>query len=158
MADEHPQVVAPTKKRVPPIWIAGLIIGLLALGGAVLSPWAAAAIDPPAKPIDEVATDMAVRIKDRMAAKAKGQAYQAPENRTEPSRPSDWYFFGVVAAGLLAVAIGVIGLATQSHRAMNATTVTIGAAAIVFQYALLLAVLLILILLVVGILNATGVI
>ena len=146
---------APAPRKITQLGVAGLVIGLLALAGAALSPWAVGALEPEKKPIDQVAVEVAGRIKDRLAAKAKGQAYVAP---AEP-RGVDWsksYTFGVVAAGVLAVCIGVVGLVAHHDGRLNSATVAVGASAVVFQYALMIAAALLLILLVGLVLSAIG--
>lgn len=72
--------------------IAGLGIALVALIGAVLSPWAIAALDPP-KPIDETATEIALGTMDRLSDKAKGQGMSHPRS-SAPRGP-----FGIRAEG-----------------------------------------------------------
>jgi hypothetical protein len=60
------------------VGVAGLVIALLALAAAALSPWAVDALEPERKPVDQVAVEVAGRIRDRLAAKARGQEYVAP--------------------------------------------------------------------------------
>lgn len=144
----EPQAV---QNKFTPVGIAGLVVALLALMGAVLSPWVLDALDP--KPIDEVAVEVAGRIKDRLVARAKGQPYVAPAESRGFSA-SHWYTGGVVAAGALAVCIGVIGLVCHHNARLNCASVAVGASAIVFQYMLILAAALLLILLVGLVLSA----
>ena len=69
-ADPRTEASEPSKtRRVTAPSVAGLVIALVALVGAVLSPWIVAALEPEAKSIDEVAVDLSVRFKDRLAAK-----------------------------------------------------------------------------------------
>jgi hypothetical protein len=142
-------------RKITHLGIAGLAISLLALMAAALSPWAIDALEPETKPIDQVAAEVAGRIKDRIAAKAKGQEYIA---HAEPQRTdrSKWYSGSVIAAGVLAVCIGVVGLVAKHDGRLNAATIAIGATAIVFQYALIIAAALLLILLVGLILSVLG--
>ncbi len=151
---EHALPAAATKRPATRVGVAGLVIGLLALAAAVLSPWAVRALEP-RPPVDELAVDLAGRIKDRLAAKAKGQPYVAP---AEPRRfgSGDWYIVGVLALGTIAVGVGVVGLAFGHDVRLNAVAVAVGAAAIVFQYALLLAAAVLIILLVGFILMKAG--
>jgi hypothetical protein len=144
---------APESRRSTGVEIAGLVVALLALAAAALSPWVVDALKPDRKPIDEVAVEVAGRIKDRVVARAKGTAYTAPE---EPRRfdGSKWYAGGVVAAGVLAICIGVVGLVRRHDGRLNSATVAVGASAIVFQYVLILAAALLLILLVGLVLSA----
>jgi hypothetical protein len=133
--------------RITKTGVAGLTIALLALAAAVMAPWVIAAVDPPPKPIDEIAVDIAGKIKNRIAAKAQGKTYATPA----PPARSDWYRWysgGIVAAGVAAIAIGLVGLVARHDGRLNAASVVVGASAILFQYALMLALLLILVLLV----------
>ena len=144
----EPTVAAqPPPPKITRIGIAGLVIALLALAAAVLSPYVIDALEPEKKPIDQVAVEIAERIKDRLAAKAKGQAYAAPE---EPKAVnwSKWYTASVIAAGVLALAIGVVGLVARHDARLNAATISVAVSAILFQYALMLATALLLILLI----------
>ena len=151
---ETAEVVQPAS-RVTPVGVAGLVIALLALTAAALSPWAVEALQPEPRPIDEVAVEMAGRIKDRLAAKATGKQYvpAVEPHRTDWSR---WYTASVVGAGVLTVCIGVIGLVLQHDTRLNAATVAVGAAAVIFQYALIIAAAVLVILLVGLLLIANG--
>ena len=142
-------------RTITRIGIAGLVVAVLALAAAALSPWAVEALEPEKKPIDQVAVEVAGRIKDRLAAKAKGQEYVAP---VEPrlTNWAKWYSGGVVGAGVLAVCIGVIGLVARHDGRLGSATIAVGASAVVFQYALMLAAALLLILLVGLVLSALG--
>ena len=78
-ADPRTEAPEPSKKRrVAALSVAGLAIALVALVGAVLSSWIVEVLEPEAKSIDEVAVDIAVRIKDRLAAKVKGKEFVPP--------------------------------------------------------------------------------
>jgi hypothetical protein len=148
-------MVNPVPAKRTPLGFAGLIAAMVALTAAALSPWAMAALDPPRKSVDEVALDVAGRIKDRIAARAKGQPYVAPAEPARSSRASR-YMAAVIGAGALAVCVGVFGLACGHDTRLNASTVAVGASAIVFQYALVFAALLLFILLVGLVLAAMG--
>ncbi len=152
---EHTTTTQPVVRKIRPIGVVGLALALLALASAVLSPWAIDAIDPQDKPIDEVAVDVASRIIDRLSAKAKGEEYVAP---AEPQHTNwgKWYVGGVVGVGVLAVCIGVIGLVCHHDSRLNSATIAVGASAIVFQYALIIAAAVLLILLVGLVLSVVG--
>jgi hypothetical protein len=138
-----------------PIGIAGLVIALIALGAAVLSPWAVEALTPQKKPIDQIAADLAGQIQDRLAAKAKGQVYVAPAGPKGVDW-SKWYPASVIAAGVVATCIGVVGLVAHHDVRLNSATIAVGVSAIVFQYALIIAATLLLILLIGLVLWAIG--
>lgn len=147
--------IQPSPRKITHVGIAGLFIAILALAAAALSPWAVDALEPEKKPIDQVAVEVAVRIKDRLAAKAKGQEYVAPV----PSKGVDWskwYTASVIGAGVLAVCIGVVGLVAHHDGRLNSATIAVGASAIMFQYVLMIAAALLLILLIGLLLSAIG--
>jgi hypothetical protein len=123
------------------------VVALVALAAAAMGPWVVDALEPERKPVDEVAADVVGRVKDRLAARAKGREYVAP---AEPKRVNWawWYNGGVVAAGVLAVGIGVVGLVLRHDGRLNSATVAVGASAVVFQYAIVIAAVLLLLLLV----------
>ena len=83
----------------------GLIVGLVALAAAFLSPQIAEAIDPPTPPVEEVAVDLASRIIDAAKAKATGQEYQ-PEAAPQ-QLPSRFIYPVVIGLGMIAAAFGV---------------------------------------------------
>ncbi len=132
----------------------GLIVALFAFAAAVLSPWIVEAVEP-AKPIDEVAVDIAVRIKDRLVAKAKGKEFVPPPAETRTF--AVWYPAGTISLGVFAMCCGVIGFVRHEDLRINGSAVSIGIAAIVFQYFLILASVVILLLLVGLILSALGI-
>ena len=146
---------SPAPRKITRVAVAGLVIGLLALAAAALLPWAVGALQPERKPIDQVAVEVAGRIKDRLAAKAKGREYVAPAE-ARGADWSKWYPAGVVAAGVLAICIGVVGLVAHHDFRLNSATIAVGASAVVFQYALMVAAALLLLLLVGLVLSAVG--
>jgi hypothetical protein len=150
---EPTAALQPPRRKITRIAIAGLVLALLALAAATLSPWAIDALQPEKKPLDQVAVEVATRIKDRLAAKAKGQEYLPP---AEPKKtdPSKWYTPSVIAAGVLALCIGIVSLVAHHDARLNAATIVVAASAIIFQYALMIAATLLLILLIGLILSA----
>ncbi|MCU0719842.1 MAG: hypothetical protein MUC83_09070 [Pirellula sp.] len=122
-----------------------------------MSPWILNSISPPTKTIDEVAVDVAVNIKDRLVAKAKGQEF-VPESKNDVT-PSlrRWYPPTTIGIGLLGMCLGIVGFIRHENTRMSAIAVAVGLAAILFQYFLLLAAAIILILLIGVILNALGI-
>lgn len=53
--------------------LVGVIVGFIALAAAFMSPWIQDAIDPPPKPIEEVAIDLASRLANAAKAKLRGK-------------------------------------------------------------------------------------
>ena len=142
-------------RTVTRMGIFGLVIALLALAAAALSPWAVEALEPVKKPIDQVAVEVAGQIKDRLTAKVTGREYVAPVAATGVNW-SKIYTASVVGGGVLAICIGVVGLVAHHNGRLNSATIAVGASAILFQYALMIAAALLLILLVGVILSAIG--
>lgn len=136
---------------------AGLAFAFLALVAAVMSPWVLDTLAPPAKPIDERAVDVAMRIKDRLVAKAKGEEFVAEPTEKEASDPGKWYPPTTIGIGLIGVCLGIIGFTRHESPRASASAVAVGLAAIIFQYFLLLAAAIVFILLVGIILSALGI-
>jgi hypothetical protein len=121
-----------------------------------MSPWIVDAIEPKRKPIDEAAVDVATKIRDRLVAKAKGEAYVSPIEDDTSWNVAKWYPAGTIALGLCGICLGVGGFCRREDSRITGSSVTIGFAAIVFQYFLLLAAAIIFIMLVVLILSVLG--
>ena len=137
--------------------ISGLVVALVALVAAVMSPYAVDALEPERKAVDEVAVDVAVKIKDRLAAKARGEEYAPPADAAPTG--TDWsriYPMSVIGAGVLAACVGVVGFVRHDDPRVASATIGVGLCAVVFQYALILAAALLLVLLVGAILAALG--
>lgn len=144
------------RRKASRVGIVGLVVALLAFAGAALAPWVVEALEPQRKPFDEVVVDGALKIKDRFIAKIKGEAFaEAPE----PQRWS-WanaYPAFVVAAAVLAMALGIVDFVRAGDARLNGATVTVGLAAIILQYFVVVAVLLLLFLLVGFVLTLLGI-
>lgn len=138
------------------IGIVGLAISLVALGGAALSPWVLKIVQPEPVALDEVAVDATLRIRDRIAARIRGEEFVSPPKQN-PTHWSDWYPMVVIATGVIAIAIGVVEFVRGGHIRLNASTVAVGLSAIILQYFLLLAALVLVCLLVGLILSALGI-
>jgi len=135
----------------------GLVVGFIAFIAAVMSPWIMDSIAPSSKTIDEVAVDVAVNIKDRLVAKAKGREFVPRSKEVKVSNLRRWYPATTIGIGVLGICLGVIGYTRHENIRMSASAVIVGLAAIVFQYFLLLAAAIILILLIGFILNTLGI-
>jgi hypothetical protein len=111
----------------------GSIVGLLALIAAVLPHWVVPILFPP-EPIDQVVVDTGHRIKERLAAHAKGVAYQAP--RQEPSngvRLSDELSAAAISLGLLAILFAVVSQIFREEKLLAGISATLGVSAIVVE-------------------------
>ena len=125
------------RKRVSILGWIGLCVAFLALGSAVLSPWIIETLDPP-KPIEEVAVDKAVEIKNRLKAKLSGKQYQ-PEKDSESPRHSRWVFPSVIALGVISIGFGLVGFVRRDDLRVSGTTTALGISAILFLYFLIIA-------------------
>lgn len=136
----------------------GLILGLVALAAAFLSPQIAEAIDPPKPPLEQVAVDLASRIVEAAKAKATGEEYQpAVVSRELPSR---FIYPAVVALGMIAAAFGVAAFIRSEDRTMACGAIALGVGAAVVQWSMMMLGAILLILLVVaviGVLTGGGV-
>ena len=126
------------KRRVDKLGWIGLGLSLAALLGAVLSPWVVDWLEPDPKPIDQVAVDVAVKVKERLSAKLNGQESGTVVQRSSNSW-STTYPASVVGLGAIAVCLGIVGFVGRLDPRVSSATVAIGASAILFQYFLLLA-------------------
>lgn len=144
-------------KRKRKTWaVVGIVIGFLALASAFLSPWIAEAIDPPPKPTEEVAVDLAVRLKEAAEARIKGEQYQ-PKTTVEKEKPPSHYLPpAVIAAGMLAVAFGLVSFLVGETKTFAGIAVTLGVAAAVVQWSIIIFAGLILILIIIAIIGAIG--
>jgi hypothetical protein len=115
----------------------GLLIGILALAAAFLSPWIAEQIDPPARAMEEGAVDFAARLADVAKAKIKGEKY-IPTAITE-LRPSRYLAPSVIAAGMVAALLGVVGGLRSEDRIISGGAVGIGIGAALVQFSLIIA-------------------
>ena len=152
---ESQDVSSPTNRSI--LGGVGLAFALLGLVAAIMSPWLLDAIEPERKPIDEAAVEVAVKIKDRLIAKAKGQEYIAPIETETGFDIAKWYPAGTIALGLCGICFGVGGFCRHENLRITGSSVTVGLAAIIFQYFLLLAAAIIFFMLVGLILSALGI-
>lgn len=148
----QPASEASATPRVTPLGVAGLVIALVSLLGAALSPWIVAALEPEPATLGQVAVETAGEIKDRLAAKLKRKQYTPPAKLAH----IDWserYPPAVIGAGVLAICFGVVGLVARHDYRLNSVTIATGACAVLLQHALLIAGMLMLILLIAVILH-----
>jgi hypothetical protein len=116
----------------------GLVVSLIALAVAASSPWLGELLDPPPPPVEEVVADIAVRIKDRMAAKLKGETPPlAPRPRA--FRWSESLPGIAVGFGVLGLSLGIIGLVRREDLRLSLSAIVVGVAAVVFIWAMMIA-------------------
>jgi hypothetical protein len=129
----------------------GLVIGILALAAAFLSPWIAEQIDPPARPVEVVDVDFAARLAEAAKAKMKGEQYAAPAAAPKPSR---FVVPTVIGAGMFAALLGVIGGLRSEDRFLSGGAVALGVGAAAVQWSIVIASALVLLLLIGAIIAA----
>jgi hypothetical protein len=135
----------------------GLTLAFLGLIAAIKSPWVIDAIEPDRKPIDEAAVEVAVKIKDRLIAKAKGETYVPPVQVETGLNIAKWYPAGTISLGLCGICLGIGGFCRHEDIRITGSSVAVGLAAIIFQYFLLIAAAIIFFMLVGLILSAIGI-
>ncbi len=117
----------------------GLVTALVALALAACGPWLAGLLDPPPVPVEERAAEVAGRIKDRVVAKLRGQKLAPAAPRAEPFRWSRALPGIAVALGVAGLSLGVLGLVRREDARLAGSAVAVGAAAVVVQWAVLIA-------------------
>lgn len=133
------------------VGIAGVIVGLLALAAAFLSPWIVDMLTPP-KPVETEVVDLATRLKDAAVAKLKGVAYQPPPP-PPPKDAGDYVPPTVIGLGLLGLGLGVVSLIRNERRTVGICAIGLGLGAAVVQWSLLIVGLIVMALLVVAVLH-----
>ncbi|MDF1659509.1 MAG: hypothetical protein P1U58_17970 [Verrucomicrobiales bacterium] len=131
MTDDSPE----TKKRI--VSGIGMILGLIALAAAFLSPHIAEAIDPPTPPIEEVTVDLASRLIDAAKAKAAGEEYQSAATPS-PKLPSRFIYPFVIGLGMIAAAFGIAALIRSEDRTMAGGAIALGIGAAVVQWSMMI--------------------
>ena len=111
--------------------VVGTIVGLVALGVAIFH-FFLGPIEPP-PPLGEVLAEVASDLKDALAAKLQGGDPQPQPTDFGPDRLVDAL---VIALGFVALALGVVGFVRREEWRPNGTAITLGSAAIAFQFAI----------------------
>ena len=132
----------------------GIVLGVLCMTAAFLSPWIANAISPP-KPVEEEIVDFATRIKDAAIAKAKGEKF-APRNPKEENI-ADYVPPAVIALSMVAMALGIVSIVKEEKKLIGSTAVCLGVSAAVVQWSIVIAVAVIFIIVVFCVLSAMGI-
>jgi hypothetical protein len=121
---------------------AGLCLGILALSLALLPGWIAPIYDPPAKPIQQKATDWLEELKEKTVAAIRMESVPPPP--AVPGNP--WRDRRVALASLLsaflALVAGVLSFVRHEEQRLVACAVALGAGAIAAQYLLTAAIIL----------------
>ncbi len=111
-------------------------MGLIALTAAFLSPSIASVIDPPPRPAEEATIDFATKLYEAAKAKAENRDYvsSAP---AQPA-PSRFLFPVIISLGMIAAAMGLIGLLRDENRLFSGGAIALGVGAATVQFSLLL--------------------
>jgi len=139
--------------RAPRLGMIGSIVGLLALIAAVLPHWVMPVLYPP-EPIDQVLVEIGHGVKERLAARAKGVEYQAPQR--EPSRAdrlSRWFSVAAISFGLLAIVLAVVSQIFREERRFAGISATLGVFAIAFEFSFIVLGVLVLIAIIYAVMN-----
>ena len=108
----------------------------------------------PPEPLDKVIVSTAEKVKARIAAHAKGVAYQ------EPARHTDWYRVLAAAAatfGAMAIVLAAVSAVAREPRRFAVVAAALGVGALLFQLSVAVATALIVCLLILVVLSALGV-
>ena len=135
------------------VGISGIVVGLIALTAAFLSPWIVEAVSPP-KPIEESLVDFALKIKDAAVAKAKGKEYR-PEKKERDI--GDFIPPSIIGVSMLAVILGVVSLVKDDKKIIGGTAACLGISAAVVQWSIIIAAAVIFLILVAIVLAALGI-
>ena len=136
------------------IGIIGIILGVICMAAAFLSPWIANAISPP-KPVEEEIVDFATRLKDAAIAKAKGEKF-VPHNPKEKDI-ADYIPPGVIGLSMVAMTLGIVSIVREEKKLVGGTAVCLGISAAVVQWSIIIAVAIFFIVVVFFVLNAMGI-
>ena len=139
--------------RRPWFGLSATLFGCLAVLAAVLPLWVLPVLQPP-EPLDKVIVSTAEKVKARIAAQAKGVAYQ------EPARRTDGYRVLAAAAatfGAMAIVLAAVSAVAREPRRFAAVAAALGVGALLFQLSVAVATALIVCLLILVVLSALGI-
>jgi len=141
-------------KKNNTLGITGCVISFVALIAAFLSPQIAEAIDPPAKSIEESAVDFALKLKDVVAAKMKGEEYHS---EPQEKKPSSYLFSALIGFGMIGTGFGLGSLIRGERKSIAGGAMTLGITAAIVQWSLLIAGAIIFLLLIAIVLGELGI-
>lgn len=124
-------------RRRSPFAMTGLVIGVLALGGALAHFWLGP-IDPP-PPLEEVVAEKAAAIKDRFVAKLKGEEADAAaveETLAEEAVSDRDHRVRSVTSllGFVALVLSVVGFVRREDLRVAGSAAALGGGAAAFQF------------------------
>ena len=116
------------------IGITAVVVGVVAIAAAFLSPWIIRTISPP-KPLEVEVVDFATRVKNAAVAKVKGQAYESP---ARPRTAGHYVAPAVIGLGLLGMSLGVVSLLRDERKLPGGIAVGLGLGAAVVQWSIII--------------------
>ncbi len=119
------------RKRPRKLALTGVLIGLIALAGAVFHFFGGPIEEPPT--IEEYVAGKAASMKEAVAAKVRGEKYDPPTAADEYDA-DEIAEMALVGSGVLAVALGVFGFISREERRSSGAALVLGTAAITFQF------------------------
>lgn len=120
------------KSKRNTLGLIGLVIGITALGAALFHFWAGPINESP--PLEEVVADKAVKIRDSVVARLKGEepATTTKSRVWDADRIVD---ISTVAGGFLAIVLGAVAFIRREDLRISGSAVAFGGGAIAFQFA-----------------------
>ncbi len=135
----------------------GLIIALIAFSMSVTTPWLLSHFSPPSPPIEDLAIEKALSIKEKITAAMTGA--EKPETKPPAKNPvhwTDYWSLIVILVALGGIINGAVGLIKHHNRWIGGTAIGFGIGAIMAQYMIIALAAVIFILFVGVILNSLG--
>ena len=145
--------VARTEAGKNPFGLVGLVVGVLALGGA-LAHFFVGPINPP-PPLETIAAEKVVKIKESIAAKLRGE--ELPQTGTVRGWDADRVVETSTAmTGFLAMVLAIVSFIRREDLRVSGSAAAVGAGAVAFQFVIAALGALILVILIAAILGSLG--
>ncbi len=116
--------------------LCGLIISLFAFCLAATAPWILDELAPTSETsLEETAADMALKIKNHITAKIKGEEVTMQQEETASKHWTDHWQVILISLGLSGLICGIIAFVRHEHKRMSLMAIIMGIAAIIATYA-----------------------
>ncbi len=122
------------RRRRPYFGWAGLCVGIVALGLALLPGWIAPNYDPPERPIPQRAADWLGELKDKAAAAFRMTPAPPPPIEQKNSWRDPRLIASSLVLAFLALMLAVLSFVRHEDQRVVACSVALGAGAIAAQY------------------------
>ena len=116
-------------------WTA-LLLGIVALGLALLPGWIAPMYDLPSKPIEQKAADWLSELKDKAAAAIRMEPLPPPSAEVRNPWRSPRIALTSLVLGFSALVLGILAFVRHEEQRMVACSIALGAGAISAQFIL----------------------